>query len=130
MTTLSLRLAVCCPMNTVQYVKVDTIAHTGHVSCTECISDRILVSPDGFKSPCPPVERSFISVGPCLAYLILTKCYMVVQRSQRSVSLATTCGFIQLFIASVCALSNTINLCFLAYAASFLTALQIRRLRN
>ncbi len=55
--------------------------------------------------PVPPVERSFISVGPCLAYLILTKCYMVVQRSQRSVSLATTCGFIQLFIASVCALS-------------------------
>ncbi len=117
-------------MNTVQYVKVDTIAHTGHVSCTECISDRILVSPDGFKSPCPTCRTKFHICGSLLGLFDINQ---VLHGRPAVPEVGISCNnmwFYSIIHSFGMCPVNTINLCFLAYAASFLTALQIRRLRN
>ncbi|KAK0438017.1 hypothetical protein EV421DRAFT_1825914 [Armillaria borealis] len=41
----------------------------GHIFCTECISDHILASSDGFRSPCPTCRTKFHISVPELRYL-------------------------------------------------------------
>lgn len=130
MSTLCLHPAVCWSTIYAIYVTVDRIAHTGHIFYTECISDHILASSDGFMSPCPTCRTNFHICGSTFG---LSDINQALHCRPAVPEVDIPCNRMQIYLTvhnfGICPV-NTINSYFLAYAASFLMALQIRRLRN
>ncbi|PBK99807.1 hypothetical protein ARMGADRAFT_518652 [Armillaria gallica] len=102
----------------------------GHIFCTKCVSDHILASSDGFRSPCPTCRTKFHICGSPFGLSDFNQalhCRPAVP--EVGISCDKTRIYSTVYSFSICPV-NTINSYFLAYAASFLTALQICRYRN